>query len=238
MTLVDHGLIEDCAYRHPWTQDQGPRNPDRKRRSDRKNSQSTCYWLLYKPFLDGTLMDVEEEIRTNKAKWYDFLDQMFETFNILKKQGYSQNDYSPLNIMFKKIKGKYQWYLIDYGQIWHKKYPLSQLDKDLVKRDGSRRNNDALNFTVMFNPIRNYVRKYNLHMSPQHVFEKRAFNTDEFKQLKKYNFPDKSDKFIVKLLKSIHPRKALKLAGVDNTKPWHYLPIPFEKIEKSIKYHN
>ena len=55
---------------------------------------------------------------------------------------------------------KYQWYIIDYGQIWHKSFPLSQLDTDLNKICGDY-NYDLFRFILEQDIVFPYVRKYN-----------------------------------------------------------------------------
>ena len=103
-----------------------------KERFNRKNSQPNCFFLLYYPVLDGSLTSIWEKIFKNKNLFLDFIIQTITSIDILRKKNYSQNDLNPNNLMFKKKGKKYQWYIIDYGNVIHKDYPQSQLDKDTM----------------------------------------------------------------------------------------------------------
>jgi adenylate kinase family enzyme len=135
MILEKHGIIDNCDYIHPRIEEfKKDMEPDRIKRFDRKNSQPTCYYLLYSPYLDGELKTVRTKIMEDKNLFVDFLYQIIYSINILKKSGYSQNDLNERNIMYKKSGNSYKWYIIDYGHIYHKKYPESEKDKDIGKK--------------------------------------------------------------------------------------------------------
>ena len=137
MVLEDHGVIKDCKYVHPYTDKYQDMEKDFAKIFKRKNKQSDCYWLLYSPYLDGDYDSVIDTIRADGYLYYEYLHQITDSINILRKHGYSQNDLNGGNIMYKKISDtEYQWYIIDYGLIMHKSFPLSQMDKDLIKRYG------------------------------------------------------------------------------------------------------
>jgi len=135
LVLKSHGIIFDCEYVHPKTESFN-KNPDenRKKRFIRKNSQPNCYFLLYSPFLEGTYRTVRNIISKNQRLFLDFMYQIIDSINIMRKEGYSQNDPSFDNFMYKKNGDNYQWYIIDYGNACHKKFPISELDKDIGGR--------------------------------------------------------------------------------------------------------
>jgi len=129
MVLEKHGIIKDCVFTHSKTDDVMMRAKEkRKNRFIRKNNQPDCYYLLYKPVLDGTFKSVGKEIRTDERLLLDFMTQIIGSMNIYRKLGFIHTDVSISNIMFKKINGEYQWYWIDYGNITNNKYPDSHLD--------------------------------------------------------------------------------------------------------------
>ena len=129
MVLEKHGIIKDCVFTHSKTDDVMMRAKEkRKNRFIRKNNQPDCYYLLYKPVLDGTFKSVGKEIRTDERLLLDFMTQIISSMNIYRKLGFIHTDVGISNIMFKKINGEYQWYWIDYGNITNNKYPDSHLD--------------------------------------------------------------------------------------------------------------
>jgi hypothetical protein len=204
MILKGHGVIKDCKYVHPATEKfkkltkkDSQRFLKRRNRFLRKNKQNECYYLIYSPFLDGSFQSIRDKIINNKKLYFDYLYQMINIINILHTNGYSQNDYNTDNIMYKKKGKKYQWYLIDYGQIWHKSFPVSQLDIDLKERDGNRRNNDLFNFlfsflnTIIYNKVSKDVN--NRKLIPIDEFFKNIKDTPEFEKIKKLKTPKKKD---------------------------------------------
>ncbi len=103
-------------------------NEKRRDRFIRKNSQPDCYYLLYKPVLDGTFRSIRDKIKNNEELLLDFLIQIIKSINIYRKLGFIHTDVNISNIMFKKNNTGYQWYWIDYGNITNNKYPDSLLD--------------------------------------------------------------------------------------------------------------
>jgi hypothetical protein len=230
MVLSGHGIIKKCSYIHPLTSRFiNHKDENRRRRFKRKNSSTECYWLLYEPFLDGVFESVKEEVMNNDKLWYSFIDQMLDIISILKKNGYSQNDWLYSNIMFKKEKNQYRWYLIDYGQIMHIKYPTSQLDIDLIKRD-TYRNNDMVSFLKQFSNLVGYSKKHNMKLMPFEDFKEKVKNTEEYNKIHKLKIPEKN---IYKVLLALYFRKMLEYAEIDNTKQW-YLPIHNDHIKRII----
>lgn len=135
MVVKSHGIIIDCEYKHP-NHEKFIKNMkgDRLRRYLRKNSQPNCYFLLYAPYLEGSYGDVRLEIHKSRNKFLDFMYQIIESINIMRKKGYSQNDPNAGNIMYKKKNDKCQWYFIDYGNMCNINFPKSELDKDIGGR--------------------------------------------------------------------------------------------------------
>ena len=105
----------------------------------------------------------------------------------MRKKGYSQNDYNSGNIMYKKNGKKYQWYLIDYGNICHKKFPKSELDKDIEGR-----NNYCLDLVqfvktcVDYESLLKYRRKHNIKLPSIDEFIKNIKKESEYKQIIKH----------------------------------------------------
>lgn len=236
MILHGHGIIKNCKYVHPNFEKMSQhRNENRKRRFLRKNNQNECYYLIYSPYLEGTLNDVKEIIFTNQTHYINYLYQMINIINIMYINGYSSNDFNFDNIMYKKLGKEYQWYLIDYGQIWHRSFPLSQLNKDLLKRDGNLRNNDLLNFLIFslqpdfMNSF--FIKKYNMEFIPFKDVLKQVTKQQEYKQLVTLKLPVKNLLFRFHVFRYLYPEQTLLLAGAsDNTisklmKDYYILPF-------------
>lgn len=138
MVLVNHGIIENCDYIHPKTDEVMEKaNKVRKERFIRKNSQTSCYYLLYRPILDGTFRRVKDLIRNDEKLLNDFLIQIVESINLYRKKGFSHTDFGLDNIMYIKTGTKYKWYIIDYGNITNIDYPDSLLDLERLKENSS-----------------------------------------------------------------------------------------------------
>jgi len=131
MILKDHGIIENCTYRHP--------NYDKIMNEFkgislkiflRKNSQPSCCWSLYSPYLEGSYGSVRTFIYEDPKLFLDFIYQIMVSINIMRKKGYAHGDFNVDNIMFKKNNNTYQWYCIDYGNICNNTFPISKMDED------------------------------------------------------------------------------------------------------------
>jgi hypothetical protein len=213
-TLVDHGMIQNCLYVHPNIE--GLREKmkgERLDRLNRKNSQPDCYWLLCGPMLDGTLKDVMVDVFADSKKFANFMIQMLKIIDIIRKEGYSQNDFGPSNIMFKKVKSGYQWYLIDYGNIHNVRFPESLLDKDISTRPIV--NNDLKNFTMsvathMFNKTR--IDKKDI-LIPFSEYLKKVEKSKEYSKIKRM-YKENNPRLIANILKIEFPTLAYQLALV------------------------
>ena len=167
LVLKSHGIINDCEYKHPNTDHFiSIKDEHRKQRFIRKNSQPNCYFLLYSPLLEGTFIQVKDKIYNNSSLFIDFMYQIIGSINIIRKKGYSQNDFNPGNIMYKKKDGGYQWYIIDYGNMCNKKFPLSALDKDI--RDRPLYCMDLVMFVRGYSAfyLRNYIFEHKIKRPP------------------------------------------------------------------------
>ena len=133
------------------------------------------------------------------------------------KKGYSQNDYGPGNIMYKINGNKYQWYIIDYGNICHKKFPISELDKDIRGRP-----HYCLDLYQFVGPSGNcidpsfskYRRKHNIKLHVEQAV-KNIKKESEYKQIIKYlpkTIKNKKllNQFILRITQIIYPNIFLK----------------------------
>lgn len=150
MVLENYGIITDCVFTHSKTDEALVKTSDkRKERFIRKNKQPNCYYLIYKPILDGTYKSVSAEIKNDKKLLLDFLIQIISSINIYRNLGFIHTDVNTSNIMFKKIDGKYQWYWIDYGNITNNKYPDSYLDIERKEFDPNVKTNMIIDLIML-----------------------------------------------------------------------------------------
>lgn len=195
LILKDHGIITDCSYKHP-TYDRNmikyeqminlkEKPNERLRRYYRKNSQSNCYWLAYTPYLDGSYGKIQDVIYSDSKLFLNFMYQMIQIINIMRKKGYAQNDPNPDNIMYKKINdNEYQWYIIDYGNMYNKYFPLSELDIDIRGR-----NLYGLDLVMFVNRCRSpnlnkFIENYNLELNNA-LFEENIKSEPIYLKIKK-----------------------------------------------------
>lgn len=231
LTIKDHSIIKNCDYVHPRTEEfldvwSKSGNEHRLQRFKRKNSQPDCYYLLCSPFLDGTFPSIRGKILGNHDLFLDFMYQIIDSLNIVRKAGYSQNDMSPNNIMYKKKddEDKYQWYIIDYGNMYNKDFPTSALDRDIQIRP--KYGLDLFQFceSVIMANYREWRMSilekglFKNNLNPDELIEKLAeVPESEYPDIEKYT-PKKIPKklynlFINDLLILLYPKLFLKLQG-------------------------
>jgi len=221
LVLKSQGIIIDCEYVHPKHEEFMKHfGKERKRRYVRKNSQPNCYFLLYSPYLDGSFVHVRNRIHKSPKLFLDFMYQIISSINIMRKKGYSQNDYGPNNIMYKKIGNKYQWYLIDYGNICHKKFPISELDKDIRGKISYCLDLFQFVITCCFNrdSINKFIKKYNLKQFNNSELRKNIKKESEYKEIIKH-IPSSTkkelfDEIVLFIVKILYPFVFFKCAGV------------------------
>lgn len=161
MVLKGHGILKDCSYAHPQTSELLSRfKGDRLLRFERKMRQPNCYYLLYSPILDRSFSAMRNKVQNDEILFIDFIRQIVESINIMRKEGYSQNDLSANNIMCirdRECVSGYRWFVIDYGNISHPKFASSLLDDE--KKTTLFRNKDLLAF-IHINCISENLREF------------------------------------------------------------------------------
>lgn len=182
MTLKSHGIIEDCDHIQPipeWA------NAANKKFWEQKNEEKSCSYLMYSPILTGTLDSIHSKLLKNKKLYLDAYKQLVESVNIMRKNGYEHRDLHSKNIMYKKNKSKYEWYIIDYGLINNKKYEQIKHDKNIKKWNPG----DLLMLIDWFlnNPIGYVMFKNKIKYPPikKYINKIKTF-TEEYKEIKKY----------------------------------------------------
>jgi len=218
MVLEGHGIIENCVFSHSKTNEIINKASEiRKARFIRKNNQPNCYYLLYKPVLDGTFKSVKDEIKNNEELLLDFMIQIIESINIYRKLGFIHTDVNPTNIMFKKNKDtKYQWYWIDYGNITNNKYPDSLLDIERKKENPNYKTNMIIDLISIVRgfcmTINHNIANYNPINSQKKDFVNKIKENDKDKytEITKY-LPIEDDKtFFDLVFKILYPKEYAK----------------------------
>lgn len=219
LVLKSHGIIYDCEYVHPKTEEfEKSIDENRKRIFKRKNTQSDCYFLLYTPFLDGSYREIRKIIYQDPKLFIDFIYQIINSINIMRKKGYSHNDLHSNNLMYKKINDGYQWYIIDYGSVYHEKFPISEMDKDI--RELTLYSMDLVNFINMCidKNLIDFIHDHNIIQLPLNDFIKNLKNEPEYNKIIKY-IPtlivkeEIYNKFTIQITKILFPKIYLKCIG-------------------------
>lgn len=114
------------------------------------NARPHAFVTNYLPVLDGTYMTIGKEL--TKRQELVLIHQIVTGINAMKLAGYRHRDISARNIMYKinseKIKSDpnyYQWYIIDYGAVFHKSFPKNSVDYYYEKH----RENDIIALVLM-----------------------------------------------------------------------------------------
>jgi hypothetical protein len=221
LTLRAHGIIFDCEYKHPKLDDLiKSLGKDKLKGLIRKNSQPNCYFLLYSPYLEGHFADVKDKVYNNPILLLDFLHQIVDSINIVRKKGYAQNDPYYGNMMFQKKGDRYQWYLIDYGFICHKNFPQSLFDEDIMGR--TLHCMDLAMFVDIYHGIslKQFIRKHDIRAIPFNEFIDNLKKEPEYEKIVKL-IPESAvnkkfyNKFSNIITKIRYPQTYLKCHNVD-----------------------
>jgi hypothetical protein len=173
--------------------------------------------LLYAPYLEGHFYDINNEIFESDLLFIDFMYQIIDSINIMRKKGYDQNDLGMNNIMFKKNNEShsYQWYIIDYGNMCNKKFPVSQLDKDISSRPLCCM--DLVSFVDKYSCyfLMKYITKHKIKIIPTHKFienlqKEQEYDTIVSKVPESAKNKKFTNKFIELITKICYPKLFLK----------------------------
>jgi len=156
LTLEQSGIVFNCNYTSLIPENMPKYLQQEKIKS---NKIKTCSFLIYTPILDGTLYDIINKLTLTEYKY--MVNYIFDSIEIMHNNGYYHRDIHVDNIMYKKENGKYKWYIIDYGLIYHKKYPNNNTDKLAEKKYWA---NDKIAFihSILKRPIFDLIEKENM----------------------------------------------------------------------------
>ena len=151
----------------------------------------------------------------------------------MKKAGYFHSDAGLGNILYKKKKNGYQWYIIDYSDISNSKFPVNHID--ILKR--------KIQLQYSYDIISILGAIINRRFSKAHRIKLKIIREDMKDTLNKLDpIPDGYlpkiinnenleviTKFILQLL--IHPKEVFKLAGIDTS---DYHEVLLDKTKKIL----
>lgn len=132
MSLLNHGVVETCTHQQKKP---GSFMDKTILRAMKKRAQyKRCYYLSYTPILKGTLESLLP--RMTFEDWLECLIQTVTSVNIMREAGFFHRDLHTNNIMYRLTKprerkhkhDRYRWYLIDYGLVFSKRFPVNEDD--------------------------------------------------------------------------------------------------------------
>lgn len=187
MVLLFSGIVNNCTFKQPTPKNikEWPAKFRDKWLADQKNTK--CSLLIYAPILSITLRDILKEITNYDEYGYSqkVSDILFEIFKHLKKSielmnnaGFCHRDLHPGNIMYldktakdknaamtriKKLKIKPEnFYIIDYGGVYHKNFEQNKFDKQ-INKDASQDIFRSI-WCVCENPVGVYMDNNNIRL--------------------------------------------------------------------------
>lgn len=168
LSLISYSVKEDCDFKQEIPE--GFTASDKKKLIAR-NKWPLCSMLFYTPILDVTYTNVAHKL--TDEQWVDCLMQTSKTIKIMAKAGYLHRDIHGGNLMAHNLGGgKYQWYIIDYGFIWHESFKPNRCDEILKDHEYDM---IGLAFTIVRNKAYDYYVKHELKLEK---------NTDVVKRIK------------------------------------------------------
>lgn len=182
LTLEQSGIIFNCNYTSHIPQGMPKYLQKEKLKS---NQIKSCSYLIYTPILDGTLRQILPNLSLIEFK--KMVNYVFDTIDIIHSNGYLHRDIHDENIMYKKVSGKYIWFIIDYGLIYHTKYTQNNTDILVFQKNWQ---NDKLAFiySILKKPILDIIEQQNM-WSDINNFEDRIKyikQASDFDNIKKY----------------------------------------------------
>lgn len=178
MTLVQHGVLKSCSHIQKLEPD-APEHVKKDFHIQQKKfaNVTTCFYLMYEPVLEGILDSIMHKL--TRHDYVDMVIQLIESINLLRKAGYHHFDIHGKNIMYRRSKNhkrKYDWFIIDYGTIYHESWPKNKDDKrNLVK--GSLDLDMALWNCFIYNPAAFYLIEKKVKFPKFETFFKRLMTS-------------------------------------------------------------
>jgi serine/threonine protein kinase len=158
LSLVSYSVKEDCDFKQEIPE--GFTASDKKKLIAR-NKWPLCSMLFYTPILDVTYTKIGPKL--TDEQWVDCLLQTSKSVKIMAKAGYLHRDIHGGNLMARDLGGgKYQWYIIDYGLVWHESYLPNRSDEILKDR---KYDVIGLAFTLVRNKAYDYYIKHELKLA-------------------------------------------------------------------------
>jgi len=220
LLLVQNGILHNCNY----TSDIPSNMPEYlKKEKIKSNKIKICAFLIYTPILDGTLRDIINKL--SNIEYKNMVKQIINSINIIHKNGYVHRDIHDENIMYKKINGKYEWYIIDYGLIFNKKYKLN--DTDIVINKKYWKNDKiAFIYSILNKPILDFIEEKNVEIKNFDERIKYIKNNKIFNNIKKYipsNLSkNETNEIIIILTIILHNNIFIESLGLDYIKYIEY----------------
>lgn len=218
MLLKDYGIVKNCDLTFDISNE------------EKKNKIKDCIYFIYTPLLDRNLFYIRDSL--NDKEYNIMIKTLSKTINIMNKNGYYHRDIHSKNIMYKINNNKIQWYIIDYGRIWNKKYIRTKEDKNIDNLISY--NNDIISFLkhCFLDMPGYYICKENNILKPS--LEKRVEiikKTKQFPIIKKFilkNIPEKYINHVIEIITVIifNEIHILSFVGFNNYEKFKRFAVP------------
>jgi serine/threonine protein kinase len=189
MKMYEYDLFE-CDYKHK------PRyvDPNFKKELDNRNKSKYCVDMLLE--YKGNVLDDLLQKKLSLYERYCMIIQILYALEIMRENKYMHQDIHPGNITYEKtsnkikiygkeLKCKYQYSLIDYGLVRHKKY--NKTKKEKKEYENLYDDNNDVSFELINQIILQTYRLYGIYIEKKRKFPERNIKKElmEFMSNKK-----------------------------------------------------
>jgi serine/threonine protein kinase len=129
MNLQHFSVIENCNHKQIIPKDMCKKYANVM---NRKNSNKKCSLISYLPVLEFTWAD---RPKLTDKQYNSAFYQLMKSINIMHTAGYVHRDIHAKNIMGRRVGNNYQWFLIDYGLVYHPKFIPNASDESYFRND-------------------------------------------------------------------------------------------------------
>lgn len=244
MQLLDYKIIDKCELKQKYSFEPKLFDDEMQIKLKKYAASPYCAIKLHN-YIDGKSLTLKW-IKTRKTtQMYSMICQITYAIYLMQSAGYNHRDIHFGNIGKSYTKDKFinilgykiptygiYYCLLDFGEVHHRKYPLSTRDKKSLKEPG-----DIIDLAnILYDDSKFWMQVAKANIKPQHKTQliKKIYANDKYNYIKKITNSISKQIEIVKIL---HFSEFAKLICGEKSKNKHSpkLFIPFVHIKKYIK---